>query len=336
MECRTTLLSRHAGTAATMFAFAISTLAGTAAAQTSRTPWGHPDLQGTYTNATQTPFERPEALSDKAFLTEEEAAQLEQRQAERFAAALEAPAVQTEAGGQVGAYNEFWYDARARVVGTRRTSLVVDPPNGRVPVRAEALAARDYHLERISDDYLHLGPWDRCIARGTPSNFFQSAYNNNYMILQTPDTVAIYFEMIHDVRVIPLDGRPHIGDGMQLWNGDSRGHWEGDTLVVETTNLTEKGWISTSVIQGRIRGVTQTKDTRLVERFTRVDEGTIDYQVTVIDPVKYTAPWTAQIPLYIEDGLVLYEYACHEGNWAVHNILSGGRAEDQAAATGGR
>ena len=125
----------HIGIVATMFAFALVAGADTADAQAPRTPWGDPDLQGTYTNATQTPFERPEALGEKAFLTEEEAAELEQRQAERFAAALDAPAVQTEAGGQVGAYNEFWYDARAKVVGTRRTSLVVDPPTGRVPVR---------------------------------------------------------------------------------------------------------------------------------------------------------------------------------------------------------
>ena len=324
LECRTTVLSSHAGIAATMFAFVLSTVAGTAAAQTPRTPWGHPDLQGTYTNATQTPFERPEALSDKAFLTEEEAAQLEQRQAERFAAALEAPAVQTEAGGQVGAYNEFWYDARARVVGTRRTSLVVDPPNGRVPVRAEALAARDYHLERISDDYLHLGPWDRCIARGTPRNFFQSAYNNNYMILQTPDTVAIYFEMIHDVRVIPLDGRPHVGDGMQLWNGDSRGHWEGDTRVVETRNFKgERGW----------RGASE--NMTLVERFTRVDTGTLEYRFTVSDPATWTSPWTASIPMRLNDQ-PMYEYACHEGNYGLENILGNARFEERVIARTGR
>ena len=336
MECRTTLLSRHAGIAATMFAFAISTIAGTAAAQTPRTPWGHPDLQGTYTNGSQTPFERPEALGDKAFVTEEEAAELETRRAEQVAAAYDAPAVTTEAGGRIGGYNQFWTDPRTRVVSTRRTSLVVDPPSGRVPVRPEAVADRDYHLERISDDYVHLGPWDRCITRGTPGSFFQSAYNNNYIILQTPDTVVILFEMIHDVRVIPLNGRPHVDAGLQLWNGDSRGHWDGDTLVVETTNLSDKGWTATSGSQGRIRGIAQTKDTRVVERFTRLDEDTIDYQVTVTDPAIYTAPWTAQIPLHTEEGLTLYEYACHEGNWAVRNTLSGGRAEDRAAAAGGR
>ena len=336
MECRTTLLSRHAGIAATMFAFACSTITGTAAAQTSRTPWGHPDLQGTYANDSQTPFERPEALGDKAFLTEEEAAALERQRADQYASALVAPAVRAETGGRIGGYNRFWTDPREKVVSTRSTSLVVDPPNGRVPVRPEALADRDYHLERLSDDYVHQGAWDRCITRGTPGSFFQSAYNNNYIILQTPDTVAIYFEMIHDVRVIPLDGRSHVDAALQLWNGDSRGHWEGDTLVVETTNLSDKGWTATSGSQGRIRGIAQTKDTRLVERFTRLDEETIDYQVTVIDPAIYTAPWTAQIPLYTEEGLVLYEYACHEGSLSVQNTLSGGRADDRAAATNGR
>ena len=336
MECRTTLPSRRAGIAATVFAFAISTLAGSAAAQTWRTPWGHPDLQGTYTNGSQTPFERPEAVGDKAFLTEEEAAELERERAERVAAAYAAPPETTVAGGRIGGYNQFWMDPRTRIVSTRRTSLIVDPPDGRVPVRPEALADRDYHLERISDHYVHLGPWDRCITRGTPGSFFQSAYNNNYIIMQTPDTVVIFFEMIHDVRVIPLNGRARIDAGIQLWNGDSRGHWEGETLVVETTNLSDKGWTATSGSQGRIRGIAQTKDTHVVERFTRLDENTIDYQVTVTDPAIYTAPWTAQIPMHTEEGLTLYEYACHEGNWAVRNTLSGGRAEDRAAAASSR
>ena len=273
-------------------------------------------------------------MGDKAFLTEEEAAELERQRAEEVASAFDAPATQTQAGVQVGAYNRYWMDAQTNVVGTRRTSLVVEPPNGRVPVRPEALADRDYHLQRISDGYLHLGPWDRCVTRGVPGSFFQSAYNNNnYIILQTPDTVAIYFEMIHDVRLIPLNDRPHVDSGLQLWNGDSRGHWEGGTLVVETTNLSDKGWIATSGSQGRIRGIAQTKDAQIVERFTRLDENTVDYQVTVADPAIYTAPWTAQIPLYTQEGLDLYEYACHEGNWAVRNTLTGGRAEDRASDT---
>ena len=333
MEFRTESEMTHSGIFAAMFVLVLLTIAATAAAQTSRTPWGHPDLQGTYTNGSQTPFERPEALGDKAFLTEEEAAEMERRRAQAVAAALAAPASQTQAGGRIGAYNRFWMDAQTNVVGTRRTSLVVDPSDGRLPIRPEALADRDYHLERISDHYVHLGPWDRCITRGVPGSFFQSAYNNNYIILQTPDTVAIYFEMIHNVRLIPLDGRPHADSSLQLWDGDSRGHWEGDTLVVETKNLSDKGWIASSGSQGRARGIAQTKDTHVVERFTRLDDNTVDYHVTVTDPAIYTAPWRAQIPLYTQEGLELYEYACHEGNRAVPNTLSGGRAEDLAASS---
>ncbi len=292
-----------------------------------RTPWGHPDLQGTYTNGSQTPFERPESLGNKAFFTEEEAAELEKARASAVASAADKAPDRTAAGGRVGGYNQHWMDPQTNVVRGRRTSLVVDPPDGRVPIRPDALAARDYHLREIGNDYVHLGPWDRCITRGVPGGFFQSGYNNNYIILQTPDTVAIYFEMIHDVRLIPLDGRPSLDAGFTLWNGDSRGHWEGDTLVVETRNLSDKGWIASSGFQGRVRGIAQTRNTHIIERFTRLDEDTIDYQVTITDPAIYTAPWTAQIPLYTQEGLVLYEYACHEGNWAVRNTLSGGRAQ---------
>lgn len=316
---------------AAMLLLAASTTAMAAEHEMPRTPWGHPDLQGIYTNGSQTPFERPEALGDKAFLTEEEAAELEKARAKSVTSAADRPANRTAAGGRVGGYNQHWMDPQTNVVGTHRTSLVVDPPDGRVPIRPEALAERDYHLERIGNDYVHLGPWDRCITRGVPGGFFQSGYNNNYIILQTPDTVAIYFEMIHSVRLIPLDGRPALDPDFALWNGDSRGHWEGDTLVVETKNLSDKGWIASSGFQGRVRGIAQTRNTHVLERFTRLDDNTIDYQVTVTDPAIYTAPWTAQIPLYTQEGLEIYEYACHEGNWAVHNTLSGARAQDRAA-----
>jgi hypothetical protein len=302
---------------------------------TPRTPWGDPDLQGTYTNGSQTPFERPEALGDKAFLTEEEVAGLENQRAESYESDYEKPPARTASGGRVGGYNRYWMDPQTNVVGTHRTSLVVDPPDGRVPIRPEALAARDYHLQRIGDDYLHLGPWDRCITRGVPGGFFQSGYNNNYIILQTPDTVAIYFEMIHNVRLIRLDDRPPLDPDLELWNGDSRGHWEGETLVVETKNLSDDGWIASSGFQGRVRGIAQTRNTHVIERFTRLDDETIDYQVTVTDPAIYTAPWTAQIPLYTQEGLELYEYACQEGNWAVHNTLSGARAQERAVESSG-
>ena len=326
MQTRTERRTTWSGIVTAMLLLAFSTTAGATEYETPRTPWGHPDLQGTYTNGSQTPFERPEALGDKAFLTEQEAAELETKRLKAVARQYTAPAAKTEAGGRVGGYNQFWMDAQAKVVGGRRTSLVVDPPDGRVPIRPEALAERDYNLREIGNDYVHLGPWDRCITRGVPGGFFQSGYNNNYMILQTPDTVAIYFEMIHNVRLIPLDGRPFLDPDFALWNGDSRGHWEGDTLVVETKNLSDKGWIASSGFQGRVRGIAQTRNTHVLERFTRLDDNTIDYRVTVTDPAIYTAPWTAQIPLYTEEGLEFYEYACHEGNWAVRNTLSGARA----------
>ena len=320
---------------AAVLLLAASTTAIAAESEMPRTPWGHPDLQGIYTNGSQTPFERPEALGDQAFLTEEEVAGLEKARAKSVASAADRSANRTAAGGRVGGYNQHWMDPQTNVVSTHRTSLVVDPPDGRVPIRPEALAERDYHLARIGNDYLHLGPWDRCITRGVPGGFFQSGYNNNYIILQTPDTVAIYFEMIHNVRLIPLSGHPPLDPDFALWNGDSRGHWEGDTLVVETKNLSDKGWIASSGFQGRVRGIAQTRNTHVVERFTRLDDNTIDYQVTVTDPAIYTAPWTAQIPLYTQEGLELYEYACHEGNWAVRNTLSGARAQEQAAESGG-
>ncbi|MDX1383076.1 MAG: hypothetical protein R3190_05485 [Thermoanaerobaculia bacterium] len=301
-----------------------------------RTPWGHPDLQGLYVNTTLTPFERPEALGDKAFLTAEEAAALEKQRAEMISGAADSGPQRTEAGGRVGAYNLHWLELGTRVVGDRRTSLVVDPPDGRVPVRPEAEAERDRRFTEMFEDYVHMSVWDRCITRGVPGGFFPAGYNNSYRIFQTPEYVAIYFEMIHNVRVIPLDGRDHVASDIRLWNGDSRGRWEGDTLVVETRNFTDKGWIATSGSQGRIKGIPQTADALVVERFTRVDEGTIDYRVTVEDPAVYTAPWTAAVPLYTEPGYEMFEYACHEGNWAVRNTLSGARAQEGSPPSGGQ
>ena len=218
---------------------ALVAAAGAAEYETPRTSWGHPDLQGTYSNTTLTPFERPEALGDKAFLTVEEAEELERNRANMISGAAERSASETEAGGSIGAYNLHWMELGTKVVGDRRTSLVVDPSDGRVPVRPEALAKKARDLEESFNDYTAMSVWDRCITRGVPGGFFPAGYNNNYHIFQTPDTVAIYFEMIHNVRIIPLDDRPRLPEDMHLWNGDSRGHWEGDTLVVETRNLSD-------------------------------------------------------------------------------------------------
>jgi len=296
-----------------------------ACAKTPAPPAGAvPNLSGVWTNPTITPFERPAEFADKPFLSEQEAAAYEAR---IVGARTDAP----PAPGNVGTYNQVWFDQGDKVVATRRTSLVVDPPDGRVPVRAEAEAKRDYDAAHVTDSYRYMSLWDRCITRGVPAGMFPAGYNNAYRIMQVPGYVVIAYEMIHDTRIIPLDGRPHLGQGIRLWNGDSRGHWEGDTLVVDTTNFNGKGWISTSAAGGRIKGIPETADAHIVERFTRTDADTILYRVTIEDPDVYTAPWTLEIPLHREPDYEIYEYACHEGNHAVANILRGGRAQDARA-----
>jgi len=286
-------------------------------------PDGQPDLQGVWTNPTITPFERPTEFAAKPVLTQKEAAELEARTVD---ARTDAP----PRAGDVGNYNQVWFDQGTRVVGTRRTSLVVDPPDGRVPVRPEAEAKRAYDLEHVADSYEHMSLWDRCITRGVPAGMFPAGYNNAYQIVQVPGFVVITYEMIHESRIIPLDGRPHVNPSIRLWNGDPRGHWEGDTLVVETTNFNGKGQISTSAAGGRMRGIPQSDAARIIERFTRTDAKTILYEVSIDDPKVYTRPWKLEIPLVRDAGYVIYEYACHEGNYAVANILRGGRARDAA------
>ena len=284
-----------------------------------RTPWGDPDLQWLWTNSTLTPFERPAALSGKPVLTEQEAAEFEKE-------TLQARDADNRAGGtdaDLGrAYNQFWYDRGTKVVGTRSTSLVVDPPEGRVPSLTPAaqqrVDARTSAGRRSPAD----GPEDRSLAErcilwptaGPP--MIPGGYNNNYQILQTPEYVVILIEMIHDVRIIPLDGRPHVASSIRQWMGTSRGRWDGDTLVVTTTNFTGKT---------NFRGASE--NLRLVERFTRVDPDTINYQFTVDDPASFTRPWAAAIPMTKTEGPI-FEYACHEGNYGMTNLLSGARADE--------
>ena len=297
-----------------------------------KTPWGDPDLEGVWSNATITPFERRAAQADQEFLTEEEVEEAEGRMAARMAAGDEPAPPKTEPpekGGNVGAYNFGWMDLGTKVVKSRRTSLVIDPPNGRVPVRAAAEEHRDHAREQSGNDFEHMSPWDRCISRGIPGGMFPAGYNNYYRILQTPGYVVILYEMIHEARIIPVDGRPRLGEGVEYWNGEPRGRWEGDTLVVETVNFTDRGWIATSGSQGRVKGVPQTRSARIVERFTRVDEGTIEWTVTVEDPEIYTSAWTVANPLVANPDVRLYEYACHEGNQAVGNILRGARVQER-------
>jgi hypothetical protein len=290
-----------------------------------RTPDGQADLQGIWTNATITPLERPRELGDREFLTEAEAAAFEKRTAEeRIAADRNTP-------GEVGSHNQVWFDAGTTVVKTRRTSLVIDPPDGRVPVRPSAEVRRDYHLAHNADSPEYMSPWDRCITRGVPGSMLPAGYNNAHQIIQAPGYVVIHHEMIHDARVIPLDGRPPVSPKVRSWLGESRGRWEGDTLVVETTNFNDRGWIATSLAAGRIKGIPHSDQLSVVERFRRADADTIAYEVTIDDPPVYTRPWTVAFPLRSVPQYRIFEYACHEGNYALENILRGGRYRDAAA-----
>ena len=340
MRCR--------GTVAVAFvavALAITGWAPAAAGQDAdlpRTPDGRPDLQGVWNFSTITPLERPEELADQAFLTAEEAAAFEQ---ETAAGRVDAP----PPPGCPGGYNQFWFDPGTEVVGDRRTSLIVDPPDGRLPALQPGVAQG----EMVPDDGSVVappearpvrfraggvgydGPEDRGLAErcllgfNTGPPMLPSGFYNDYMqLFQGPDHVAILNEMVHDVRIVPLDGREPLADGVRQWMGSSRGHWEGDTLVVTSSNFTDRtAGFNTSVISGVGTG----ENLRLVERFTRVDADTLLYEFTVDDPATYTRPFTVAVPMVRTDA-PLFEYACHEGNYGLLNILRGARAEEQEAA----
>ena len=305
-------------------------LAAPAAAQTEapRTAWGAPDLQGIWDFRTITPMERPEELGDRAFLTEEEAANLEQATVDRNAQLLVAEARRTEAGGNVGAYNNFWMDRGTRTVSNRRTSLIVDPPNGRIPpVTADGQARKDAVAVRRGRPAF--GPEDRSIGErcllgfnaGPPKE--PRAYNNHTQLFQTPDHVVILNEMVNDSRIVPLDGRDHLPEDVAQWRGDSRARWEDDTLVVETRNF------HTDTAFSERQG--SSPDMVLTERFTRVDDETLLYAATMDDPSTWTQPWTFEVTMFRTDEPV-YEYACHEGNIGMDGILAGARADDARAA----
>ena len=290
----------------------------TSRASARRTADGHPDLSGTWTNGTTTAFERPVALGDKAFYTEAEMVEAGRLATERRSSARSA-----RRPGDVGGDNEAFVDTGYQPVSTRQTSLIVDPPDGRIPILPAAEKQRDFN-ENNDESYEHMSPWDRCITRG-PGGLFPAGYNNGYQIVQTRDHVVIFTEMIHEARVVPLDGRPHVAAAIKQWAGDSRGRWEGDTLVVDTTNFHDRGWFSTHAGSGRLRGVPVSDKLHLVERFTLVDANTISYQMTVDDPGVYARPWTFSIPMVRDDGYVIYEYACAEGNQAIALALRGAR-----------
>ena len=291
----------------------------------SRTAWGDPDLQGiwSYNDDVDTPFERPGELAGKAVVGDEELAALLEERAKRNVE--RAPTI----GGETGAGPVHWYEFWG--AKSARTSRVIDPPDGRVPPltpearRREAARADARRGRGPSDSWEDRSLGDRCIVSrgGWPHVVVNpGSYGNLVQIQQSPGYVVIVHEMIHNARIIPVDGRPHIGQQIRQYVGDSRGHWEGNTLVVEVTNFSDKT---------DFRG---SRDTlRLVERFTRVDADTITYEVTIHDPTTFTRPWTLGVPLKSDPGQTLiFEYACHEGNYAMRNILSGARADERAAA----
>lgn len=279
-----------------------------------RTPNGQPDLQGIWTNATITPFERPADFADKPTLTKEEIAAREKR---ARANRVDGP----PRTGDTGSYNQAFFDSGTTWLATGQTSLVVDPPNGKVPVKPAAEAQRDYDFAHLPDSPVHHTSWERCITRGVPAGMFPAGYNNAYQIMQTPGQVVIFSEMIHETRVIPIDGRPHLPQQIRQWNGDSVGRWDGDTLSVDTTNYNGKGMIATSAATARIRGIHESEALHVVEHFKRVDAETISYEVTVDDPNMFAAPWKVSLLLKKDANYQMFEYACHEGNYAMEDIL---------------
>lgn len=290
---------------------ALAAEAGSAGNFSAKTPWGDPDLQGIWSYASLTPLQRPARLENREFYSPEEAAAINDQ-------SLDEPG---DRPGDPGTYNVEWFD-RGSVSADLRTSLIVDPPDGRLPFRPGAEEQwnneQDYRSSRDTDSWVFRSNWDRCITyHGVPP--ISTGYNNTYQIVQAQGYVAIYVEMIHDVRIIPLDDKPRLHDNIRQWNGDSRGYWDGDTLVVETSNYSAN-------TQHRFPS---SPGARAVERFTRVSEDMIDYQFTFEDPELYSQPWTAVRPMPRLDDYTIYEYACHEGNYAMANILRGARVMEQ-------
>ncbi len=289
-----------------------------------RTAWGDPDLQGVWSFATLTPLQRPAQLGEKEFLTETEAAAVEEAGARARIDQDRPPREGT--GSNTGTYNQFWFETGTKVVPTKRSSLIVDPPSGRVPPLTPEAQKRQQDLAALRQAHPADGPEDRstperCIVgfnAGPP--FAPGAYNQNVQLLQGPGYVVILNEMVHTARIVPVDGRPHVAPQMRQWKGDSRGRWDGDTLVVDTTNF-----------YGRTGFQASGPNMHLIERFTRVDDDTLLYKFTVEDPTTWTRPWSAEIPMPKSDGRI-YEYACHEANYAMTGMLAGARAEEKKAA----
>jgi hypothetical protein len=297
------------------------TAAGAKTFTPPRTAEGRPDLQGVWGFATITPLERPDELAGKQVLTDEDVAKAE-------AAAAESRIDRAPKKGDPGAYNQFWMDRGTKVVGTRQTSLIVDPPDGKLPPYTPQGEKKQAALTEARKR--NGGPEDRSLGERCILGFnagppmLASAYNNNVQLVQSPGYVGLLNEMVHNVRIVPTDGRPH-GTTPQ-WSGDSRGRWEGDTLVIDTTNFRDDG---IGVLNQKLQGTD--KNLHVVERFRRVDTDTLLYEFTVDDPTVWTKPWSGSLPMTKTPDLI-FEYACHEGNYGMTGILAGSRAEEKAAA----
>jgi hypothetical protein len=292
-----------------------------------RTPDGKPDLQGVWTNATLTPLERPAAVGGKATLTDAEAAAWEKKnkdEEEKYDGKADNPIADSLGSGGTGGYNALFVDhgtELARVDGVKRTSLIIDPPDGKVPpITAEARARNAAMMRSMGrfDSVKDRPLGERCLTSfGSSSGppMLPVLYNNNYQIVQTPGNIVILVEMVHDARIIRMNGT-HAPPSVRQWFGDSIGKWDGDTLVVDTTNFTDKT---------RFRG--SSENLHVVERFTRTDQNTILYRVTLDDPTTFSKAWTVEYPFVATKGPI-YEYACHEGNYAMGDILGGARKAD--------
>lgn len=337
-----------------VFAAVYAEPSGRSTYEPARNAQGHPDLQGTWDFRTLTPLERPAELANKAVFSSRD----EEEAYRKKAIELSDVDIQRDAMGDLdveGAYNSWWMDYGTELNEDRRTSLIVDPPHGRLPaLTAEAIAGLRQNRLRIPPvrDILSLemdnltfrpagpeslGLSERCLLSfnaGPPLT--PSAYNNNIRIVQARNYVVIFTEMIHDARIVPIDGRPHLPVEMQKWTGDSRGHWDGDTLVVETTNFTDK----TPTFQlplslndlDRNGSPGSGKNLHLTEKFTRVSENRLIYEYTVDDPKTFTRPFTVAIPMRATEDQI-FEYACHEGNHAMLGMLKGARQMEKEAAT---
>ena len=312
-------LGLAAGTVQAQAPAAAPASAASTATPAPRTPWGHPDLQGTWDYRTITPLERARELGTREFYTEEEKKALEARAGRR----MDGPPEEIRPGLT---HAQYWTDPGRFVADGYRTSLVVEPADGRIPALTPEGRARQARAPNrantVNASWLDRGNQERCITYGLPSASLPTLYNNNIQIVQSPDSVVIVHEMIHEARVVPLDGRERLNDGLRHWIGSSRGRWDGDTLVVETTNFNGKN---------NYRG--STTGLHLTERYTRVGENRLELRLTVSDPTTWEKPWTVLLPMRPTEG-ELIEYACHEHNLSMVNILEVARDAEKAAAEG--